>query len=130
MDNLCQKKIGNILVYGTEGFISDVSWALSLVLSKDSLSWKRIQENLTEIVESQHTGVYCESGIFNLKNNRLLPIAWTASVLVHESWHVEYFLTGKTYEGEEAEKRILEKKGQPMDKNEIIDFTNVIHFLW
>ncbi|MFH0752106.1 MAG: hypothetical protein V1914_00750 [archaeon] len=105
------KTVGNIVISGKKSFVSDITSALNLLLEKDPKNWEFVQKNLTEILESEHSGVTCEEGIFKFKN-KPYNSKWIASVLIHESWHIEYFLTGEPYDGEEAERRCMEKQNE------------------
>jgi len=95
------------IILGSDQFQKNVMDALKLLHEKSPKMFKFVKERISIIKEHYVSGIHVEGDHpvfdFNINSCPTDNIHWCASVLFHESWHVELYRKGKPYTGENAE---------------------------
>jgi len=103
---------GKLKITGSASFRSRVGEALDLLAKKAPAFAKKVDTYLTEIRESDHSGVEVQTGVFHLGKNTVnnQDSYWLASVIVHDAYHAELYQKGQDYTGKTAEARCIEEQ--------------------
>lgn len=101
---------GSLKVTGSQDFSANVDKALDLLNDKAPLYARKVKAYLTEIRESDHSGVIVQTGVFHLGKNtvKAQDTYWLASVIVHDAYHAELYQKGQEYTGKIGEARCIE----------------------
>ena len=99
-----------ILITGTAGYITAVRAALELIETADSSSWYYVRKHVRRITLTGHAGIDIASGRFTSGAGEVGGVEFLAGSLVHDAWHRELYVSGKKWEGREAEIFCLEKQ--------------------
>jgi hypothetical protein len=96
-----------ILITGTAGYITAMEKALALIETADSKNWYYVRKHIRRITLTGHAGIDIGAGRFTSGDGE---VEFLAGSLVHDAWHRELYVSGKKWEGREAEIFCLEKQ--------------------
>jgi hypothetical protein len=108
--NYLQGYYEGILITGTAEYITAVRAALELIETADSSNWYYVRKHVRRITLTGHAGIDIASGRFTSGTGEVGGVEFLAGSLVHDSWHRELYVSGKKWEGREAEIFCLEKQ--------------------
>ncbi len=128
--------IDGIIVEGPKHFINWTRTALLLIKNKDPPSYNYLIKYICRIVlRKNNSRILPESGIFYVGRITAFPykkstssLVWYASVLIHETAHVELFKSGKICNNKKAEVYSIKKQINVLkkleDKYQFIKYLN------
>jgi hypothetical protein len=96
-----------ILITGTAGYIAAMEKALELIETADQRNWYYVRKHIRRITLTGHAGIDVAAGRFTSASGEM---EFFAGSLVHDAWHRELYVSGKKWEGREAEILCLEKQ--------------------
>lgn len=105
------KRIVQAKIIGSDAFAERISSAFDLIREYSPEDYKQVADSISEVRESSNeTRIWPLEKICNIFIGDGEPLWFTAGTLVHEASHVQLYKHGEAMEGEEAERKCLEKQ--------------------
>lgn len=96
-------------VYGSKVFQARIGQALDLLAERAPDAYARVSEHLTQIVAGDRSGAIVQTGTFVVAQPSWETDAiWLASIIVHDTIHVEQFKGGRSFTGRAAEAEAMQ----------------------
>lgn len=102
-------------IYGSQAFTAKTYEALGLLATFSPTSWEIVTNNLVAIREFDRSGADVFNKVFDVgPSTASSDKYWYASTIVHDAYHVQQYLEGRPYGGEDAEAEANQKQLQAL----------------
>jgi hypothetical protein len=108
--NYLQGYYEGILITGTAGYLTSMRKALELIETADPRNWYYVRKHIRRITLTGHAGIDIGAGRFTSGAGDVGEVNFLAGSLVHDAWHRELYVSGRRWQGREAEIFCLEKQ--------------------